>query len=269
VGKLSGNVVVVTGAGSGIGRELAVELSKRDCKLALSDINFENLQETQSLLPNQSGDVKLDKLDVSDKEAFRSYVDDVIAHFGHVDRVINNAGRSHADGFLDGSEADFELIMNTNFWSAYHGTKFFLPHLLERPEATIVNVSSINALVPFANQSSYNVSKAAIMSLTESLGMELKGTTVKSMVVIPGGVRTNIVRNSKFVKGAKEGMNQEESAKYFEKIAITSAPRAAKRIVRGIMKNKSRLRVGPDAYLLDYLFRISPGFIKRLVLLLA
>jgi len=269
VSRIEGIVVVVTGAGSGIGRELAIELSRRGCDLALSDINLDNLEATKSLLPNQDLRIKLDRLDVSDKDAFKKYVEETVAHFGHVDRIINNAGRSHADGFNEGDEDDFRLIMDTNFWSAYYGSKYFLPHLLKRPEASIVNVSSINALVPFPNQSSYNVSKAAIMSLTESLGMELKGTSVRTMVVIPGGVRTNIVRNSKFVKGAKEGMSQEESAKYFEKIAMTSARKAARKIVRGMIKKKSRLRIGPDAYLLDYLFRLSPGFIKRLVLLLA
>lgn len=263
--NLKGNVVVVTGAASGIGRELALELARKGCNLALSDVNEVDLQKTVELLAEYPIKVKADKLNVADKDAFFQYADDVIAHFGQVDRVINNAGRSVADGFVSGTVEDFKMVMDVNFWGAFHGTKAFLPHLLERPDATIVNVSSVNAFLPFPNQSSYNVSKYAICGMNESLQQELNGTSVKVMSVFPGGVKTNIVNNSKFVRGPKEGMSQTESADLFQKVAMTSAPRAARVIVRGIRRGKKRLRVGPDAYLFDYLKRLAPRFAVWLI----
>ena len=258
--NLKDNVVVVTGAASGIGRELAIELAKKGCHLAISDVNEAELQQTVELLKVYEVKVKADKLNVADKDAFFQYAEEVIAHFGHVDRVINNAGRSVADAFVTGTIEDFKMVMDVNFWGAFHGTKAFLPHLLERPDATIVNVSSVNALIPFPNQSSYNVSKYAICGMNESLQQELSGTSVKVISVYPGGVKTNIVNNSKFVRGPKEGMSQEESAALFKKVAMTSAPRAARIIVRGIRRGKKRVKVGPDAYLFDFLKRLAPKF---------
>ncbi len=263
--SLKDNVVVITGAASGIGRELALQLAELGCHLALLDVNEKELGKTKDLIQNESIKVKLNKLNVSDKKAFFKYAEEVITHFGHVDRVINNAGTSVADTFVEGSIEDFEMIMNINFWGAFYGTKAFLPHLLTRPNASIVNLSSVNAFIPFPNQSSYNVSKFAISGMNESLNQELMGTKVNVLSVYPGGVRTNIVKNGKFIKGPKADMTKEESASYFEKIAMTSAPRAARLIIRALRKDKKRLRIGPDAYLIDYVKRLSPRFAVWLV----
>ncbi|MFY0606073.1 MAG: SDR family NAD(P)-dependent oxidoreductase [Cyclobacteriaceae bacterium] len=263
--NLKDNVVVITGAASGIGRAIALELAKLECQLALSDVNYTELEQTKALIANEDINVRLDQLDVSSKNDVFRYAESVIAHFGRVDRVINNAGTSVADTFVDGTIEDFERIIQINFWGVYYGTKAFLPHLLTRPNASIVNVSSVNAFIPFPNQSSYNVSKYAISGLNESLAQELMGTGVNVMSVYPGGVRTNIVKNGKFIKGPKPEMTQEESASYFEKIAMTSAARAARLIVRGMRKDKKRLRIGPDAYLIDFVKRIAPRFAVWLV----
>lgn len=263
--NLKDKVVVVTGAASGIGEALAVELSKQGAHLALADINEVDLQQTVKRIESSGVKVKADKLDISDQAAFFSYAADVVDYFGQVDCVINNAGRSVADGFVDGSVEDFRMVMDVNFWGCYYGTKAFLPHLMARPKAMLVNVSSVNALIPFPNQSSYNVSKAAIMGMNESLVQELKGTSVQVMSVYPGGIQTNIVKNSKFIRGPKEGMTQDESAELFKKVAMTSAPKAARKIIRGIKRGKSRLRIGPDAYLFDYLKRMSPRFAVWLI----
>lgn len=257
---LKDNVVVITGAASGIGRELALLLTSMGAHVALSDVNEDGLRETAELISNKEVKVKIDKLNVADEEAYFNYADEVVEYFGHVDRVINNAGMCVADSFLDGSIEDFKMIMDINFWGTYYGNKAFLPYLLERPDATIVNVSSVNAFVPFPNQSSYNTSKYAICGLSETLRQEMRGTPVKVMTVFPGGVRTNIVKNGKFVKGPKEHMSQQESVDYFENVAMTSAPRAAKLIVRGIRKSNKRLRIGPDAYIFDYFKRLFPRF---------
>lgn len=262
--KLSGQVAAITGAASGIGRELALALAAKGCHLSLTDVDEDGLAATKSLI---SADVKVytSILDVANKASYEAYVEKVLGEFGHVDLVINNAGRSVADAFASGSIEDFEQVMDVNFWGTFYGTKLFLPTLMKRPHATIVNVSSVNALIPFPNQSSYNTSKSAIMGMSESLQQELSGTGVRVMVVYPGGVRTNIVKNSKFVKGPKAGMSQEDSASYFEKVAMTSAPRAARRIVSGIERGKQRLRIGPDAFLFDYLKRLAPRFAVKLI----
>lgn len=267
--NLKDNVVVVTGAASGIGRELAIQLGAQGCHLALSDVNLDELNVTASLISNKDIKIKLDRLNVSDQAAFFAYADDVIAHFGHVDRVINNAGRSVADSFVHGTVEDFRMVMDVNFWGAFYGSKAFLPHLLTRPEATIANVSSVNAFLPFPNQSSYNVSKYAISGLCESLNQELRNTQVNVMCIYPGGVKTNIVKNCKYIEPAKGHMSQEESVKLFEKVALTSAPRAAKRIISGIRRNKKRLRVGPDAFLFDWLKRLAPKLSVWLIAKLA
>lgn len=263
--NLKNNVAVVTGAASGIGRELALRLADQGCHLALSDVNEQELIKTKELIQNKEVKVKLDVLNVADQAAFFAYAEDVVTHFGKVDRVINNAGRSVADSFVSGSIEDFKMVMDVNFWGTFHGTKAFLPHLLKRPDASLVNVSSVNAFLPFPNQSSYNVSKYAISGLNESLLQELSNTNVRVTSVYPGGVRTNIVNNSKFVKGPKEGMTQEQSADLFKKVAVTSAPRAAKVIVNGMRRGKRRVRVGPDSYLFDYLKRLAPNFSVWLV----
>jgi short-subunit dehydrogenase len=267
--SIKGSVAVVTGAASGIGRELAIQLAALGCHLALSDLNEEELVQTAALLTNSEIKVKTDKLNVADQVAFFAYADDVMAHFGQVDIVINNAGRSVADSFLDGSIEDFKMIMDINFWGAFYGSKAFLPHLLKRPSANLANVSSVNALIPFPNQSSYNTSKYAIAGLTETLQQEMRGTSVKVMVIYPGGVRTNIVKNGKFIKGPKEDMTQEESAKYFERVAMTSVTRAARLIIKGIRKDRSRLRIGPDSFVFDYLKRLFPRFAVKIVAIAA
>lgn len=263
--NLNENVVVITGAASGIGRELAIQLATKGCHLALSDVNRQGLEETASLIPHQHVKIRIDTLNVADQKAFFEYAQHVIDHFGHVDRVINNAGQSVADSFLKGTIEDFKMIMDVNFWGQYYGTKAFLPHLLQRPEATIVNVSSVNAFIPFPNQSSYNISKYAISGLCESLQQELRGTPVNVMSVYPGGVRTNIVKNSKFITGAKSNLSQEQSVALFEKVAMTSAPKAARIIIRGMRKNRRRVRIGSDALLFDLLKRLFPKWSVALI----
>ena len=204
--NLKDNVIVITGADSGMGREMAIQLAKMGAHLDLCDVNADELAKTVSLIGDTSVKIKTDVLDVSDQAAVYSYAKNVIAHFGHVDRLINNAGRTMKDTLTDVNIADFKLIMDINFWGVVYGTKAFLPHLLTRPEATVANVSSVNAFIPFPDNGPYNCSKFAVCGFNESLHQELGDTKVRVLSIHPGGIRTNIVRNAKFVQsdGAPE-----------------------------------------------------------------
>lgn len=257
--NLKDNVIVVTGAASGMGREMAKQLAKKGAHLALCDVNADELAKTVSLIGDTAVKIKTDVLDVSDEAAVYKYAEDVIAHFGHVDRLINNAGKTLADNLTNVSIDDFKLIMDINFWGVVYGSKAFLPHLLKRPEATIANVSSVNAFIPFPNNGPYNCSKYAVCGFNESLHQELANTKVRVLSIHPGGIRTNIVRNAKFVKAVNSNQQStEEAAAFFDKIASTSAGSAAAQIIKAIRKNKKRLLIGPDAYLFEYFKRLSP-----------
>jgi short-subunit dehydrogenase len=263
--NLKDNVIVITGAASGMGRELAIQLAQQNCNLALCDINEMELQKTVSLIKNGSIKIKTDVLNVADEKAVYAYADSVIKHFGHVDRVINNAGKVVTDTLNDVSLDNFRLIMDINFWGVVYGTKAFLPHLLKRPDATIVNISSVNAFIPFPNNGPYNCSKYAVCGLNESLHQELAKTNVKVLSVHPGGIRTNIVRNATFIKGANPTHSHEKSANFFEKIAGTSAEKAAGKIIIAFRKDKKRLLIGADAYFFEYTKRLFPKFAVSLI----
>lgn len=258
--NINNNVIVITGAASGMGRELAIQLSEYNCNLALCDINEKELETTVSLIKNKNIKIKTDVLNVSNEEAVYKYAEDVIKYFGHVDRVINNAGKVVSNSLNDVSLDDFRLIMDINFWGVVYGTKAFLPHLLNRKDATIVNISSVNAFIPFPNNGPYNCSKYAVCGFNESLHQELKGTSVRVLSVHPGGIKTNIVRNAKFIKGANPNISHEKSAAFFEKIAGTSASKAASIIIQAVKKDKKRLMIGADAYFFEYFKRLFPKF---------
>lgn len=256
--SFANKVVVVTGAASGIGRALAQQLSMQGAHLALSDVNTDGLDETRASLRG-SGNVTTQKLDVSDREAFEAYAEQVIADHGHVDAIINNAGVALSETVERQSYEDMHWIVNINFWGVVHGTKAFLPHLKQRPEAAIVNVSSIFGIIALPTQSAYNATKFAVRGFTESLRQELKETNVFVSTVHPGGIKTNIVRNGR-MKTSMTGDNQtlEQQAKQFEKIARTTPTQAADVILTGIKKSKRRILIGPDARLMDRVQRLFP-----------
>ncbi|MDF1764152.1 MAG: SDR family NAD(P)-dependent oxidoreductase, partial [Oleibacter sp.] len=185
-------VVVVTGAGSGIGRSLAQQLSEAGAHLALSDINEKSLHETVSLLSG-AGKVTLQALDVSDRHAFEAYAEQVQADHGAVHMIINNAGVAVSETVEELKYEDMEWIMNINFWGVVYGTKSFLPLLKMQPESAIVNISSIFGVIALPTQSAYNATKFAVRGFTESLRQELKDTSVFVTTVHPGGIKTNIV----------------------------------------------------------------------------
>lgn len=256
--NLANNVVVITGAASGMGRELAIQLADLGCRLAISDVNEEELQKTLELISGNKSQIRTDKLNVADEAAVRAYVDTVIDEFGCVDRVINNAGIAVTDSIKDVSMEEFRLIMDVNFWGVVYGTKFFLPHLLEREEASVVNISSVNAFIPFPHNGPYNCSKYAVCGFNETMHQELEGTNVRLLSVHPGGIKTNIARNSLFHKGPNPKASKEKVVAEFDRITMTSASKAATKIIEAMANNKKRLMIGPDAYVFEYFKRLAP-----------
>jgi short-subunit dehydrogenase len=248
--KVKDKVFVVTGAGSGMGRELSIQLVRKGAKVALVDIQQKNLQETESLAGKDQ--VSLHIVNITDREKVNQLPAEVIAAHGSVDGVINNAGIIQP--FLDVKDLDYtviEKVMNVNFYGTLYMTKAFLPELLKRPEAHIANVSSMGGFIPFPGQTFYSASKAAVKIFTEGLYSELKGTNVGVTVIHPGAVNTNIIENSEI-----KNPNSKESGDNAQK--ILSAEKAASIMISGIEQNKFRVLVGKDATLLDYLYRFNP-----------
>jgi NADP-dependent 3-hydroxy acid dehydrogenase YdfG len=245
--KFDNKVVVITGAGSGIGRALALDFAGRGARLALSDINEAGLAETVDAVKQAGAEVKADRLDVADRAAFEAYAAGVLDHFGTVNVVINNAGVALAGDLVDLEWDDIDWIIGINFWGVVHGTKFFLPALIESGDAHLVNISSLFGLVSMPGQSMYNAAKYAVRGMTEALREEmLVGRTgVGVTAVHPGGIKTAIARSAR--TSARE--DQAANAKLFdEKLAKTTPEKAAEVIIKGIQRKQARVLIGLDAH---------------------
>ena len=247
--SLKDKVAVVTGAGSGIGRALAVNLAGKGARLALSDVDEAGLAETVALAEAAgSPEVRSDRLDVAEREAFETYAAAVAAHFGRVNVVINNAGVALSGDFVDLEMKDIDWITGINFWGVVHGSKFFLPHLIESGDGHLVNISSLFGLVSMPGQSMYNASKYAVRGMTEAIREEMlvAGHRVGVTAVHPGGIKTAIARNAR----VSEHEDKTATARLFdEKLARMTPEKAAAIIVRGIRRNQARVLVGIDAHL--------------------
>lgn len=248
--NLNDKVAVITGAGSGIGRELAVNLAAKGCRLALSDVSEIGLEETAKILSLSKGRLLSCIVDVSLREQVYRFADDVVEKFGQVDIVINNAGIA-SKGFVDEvTDEVFEKVININMWGVIYGSRAFMPYLKLQSESSLVNISSINGMFPFPGNGPYNMSKYAVLGLNETLMMELKGSSVKVLSVHPGGIKTNIANNSL-------NMNSENKEK-FNKLLKTSAADAAGEIVKSIQLGKRQIFIGADAKFMNILKRLSP-----------
>jgi NADP-dependent 3-hydroxy acid dehydrogenase YdfG len=251
--SVAGKVVVITGAGSGIGRALARNLAVRGARLALSDVDSTGLAETVSTLGE--AEVRSDLLDVRDRTEMARYAASVAEQFGSVDVLINNAGVAMTGSVLDLDYADIEWVLDIDFWGVVNGSKEFLPYLIASGDGILVNLSSLFGLLAVPGQSAYNAAKFAVRGFTESLRQEMLSTRqpVRVCCVHPGGIKTAIARNARVA----EGEDQAALADFFDrKLAKTSAAKAAEIIVAGMLAGKPRILVGPDARALDLLVRL-------------
>jgi len=258
--RIQNKVYVVTGGGNGIGRELVLQLLSAGAKVAAVDIDEGGLQETAKLAVENSANMSQHILDITDREAVSKLPDSVISEWGAVDGLINNAGIIQP--FVKSIEIGFDAIdrvMNINFNGTVNMTKAFLPYLMERPEAHIVNVSSMGGFLPVPGQGVYGASKAAVKLFTESLYAELLGTRVHVSVVFPGAIGTDIAARSGVEMDAGA---TEEGASSFNPMPPEEAAAA---ILKGIEKDKFRILVGSDAKFMNFLYRLSPKFATKYI----
>jgi NAD(P)-dependent dehydrogenase (short-subunit alcohol dehydrogenase family) len=252
---LSGKVVAVTGTASGIGRALSLELAARGAHVALADVNEVGLRETAALVRG-GGKVTTHLVDVRDPAVMQAFANEVEAQHGGADVIINNAGVAVRASLEDISFEDFDFVMDVNFYGVWYGVKAFLPLFKKRGAGHFVNISSINAMVPFALNGPYNASKYAVLGLSETLMQEFRGTQIRTTCVHPGGIKTNIVRNSR-------GVSQRDVAT-FDRIAMNTPETAAKTILDGVERNKERVYVGVDAKIMAAVKRVAPALMVKI-----
>jgi NAD(P)-dependent dehydrogenase (short-subunit alcohol dehydrogenase family) len=261
-------VAAITGAGSGIGRALAFGLARQGCQLALSDVNAEGLAETVAQARKLGVKVSETLVNVADREAVHAWADQVVSDFGQVNAIFNNAGVAQG-GTVEGNEyADYEWIMNINFWGVVHGTKAFLPHIKASGNGHIVNVSSVFGLFSQPGMSAYNATKFAVRGFTESLRQELDMADcgVSASCVHPGGIKTNIAITARMNDSLSKvtGQDAEQARTQFnDQLLRTTPEKAAQVIINGVLGNKRRILIGPDAYALDGMQRLLPAFYQR------
>ena len=271
---VAGKVTAVTGAGSGIGRALAVELAARGARLAISDRNELGLEETARLVGERGATVHSRILDVGDRDAFSEYAEAVAGEYGVVHQIYNNAGIAFSRPVLDSTYEDYERIFGVNLWGVIHGTKAFLPHLIQSGEGHIVNVSSLNGYMAQGQMTHYCTSKFAVRGFTESVRMEMLQNDHPVLVssVHPGGIKTNIA-DAAFASAKELGLpvtdaDERRRKAYNEKLLRMDPAEAAGIIVDGVEKGKPRILVGQDAKVVDALVRLLPARYPRVAVAL-
>ncbi|MCS5595077.1 MAG: SDR family oxidoreductase [Porticoccaceae bacterium] len=269
--SFANKVAVITGAGSGMGRYLAILLAKAGANVAICEINETTLAETHTMMADYGVNVSVHVLDVADKAAVEALPAEIIEQHGQVDLVFNNAGVTVDSPFEDMSEADWDWVMNINLQGVINSTRAFLPHLQKRPEAALINTSSIFGMITVPSQSVYHTTKFAVRGFTECLAKELKDSNVQIHCVHPGHIGTNIVTNARMnerkdVANAMQqmmgkfigiGSTQEEKADFFRNNGMHPS-RASNIILKGVLKNRIRIFVGADAKLMDLSQRLFP-----------
>ena len=266
--NLNGRIAAITGAGSGIGRALAEELSRRGAHLALSDVNEVGLAETVARCEGRGVKVTSQIVDVADRAAVEAWADLVVDEHGAVNPIFNNAGVAVAATVESISYEDFEWLMNINFWGVVHGTKAFLPHLKAAGEGHVVNVSSVFGLVSIPSQSAYNAAKFAVRGFTDALRIELEidPCGVSATTIHPGGIATNIARDARVDDSVADvAGSTEEAMVEFDKFLRTPPEKAARQILKAVERNRRRALIGPDAVVFDAVSRLPAGLYQRVL----
>jgi len=265
---IRGAAAAVTGAASGIGRALAIELAARGCDLALADRDEAGLQTVAAEIAKaHSRKVSVHRVDVGERTGIADFATAAIAAHPSLNILINNAGAALLGNFHEIDQAEMEWLFNINFWGVVHSTRAFLPHLATRPAAHIVNISSIYGIVAPPGQTAYSSAKFAVRGFSESLRHELQvaESPVRLSVVHPGGVSTNIARNMRMGTGVSDNERRAQAIDWFDQFAGTTPKDAALRIIRGVEKNEPRILIGGDARFLDLLQRFRPATYWRVM----
>jgi short-subunit dehydrogenase len=256
---LRGKAVVITGAASGIGEALALACAERGARLLLADINAEGLERVQRAVMAVGGECHICTTDTGDESAIKLLASRAISVLTGADIVINNAGVGLVAPVDKLSTEDAHWLMNINFWGVVHGCRHFLPQLRGRPDALLVNISSIFAMVSMPTQSIYNASKAAVRGFSDALREELRADGIGVLCVHPGGILTNIANASRVVDVTMVADSEQALRHTFHQVARTTPAQAAQVIIRAIEARKTRVLIGPDAKVLDALFRLAPS----------
>jgi NADP-dependent 3-hydroxy acid dehydrogenase YdfG len=265
-------VAVITGAGSGMGRYLALLIAKAGGDVVICDVNEDSLAETKTMLNKYNVAISSHTLDVADKDAIKALPEKVIAQHGKVDMVFNNAGVTYDSSFEDLEEDQWDFVMDVNLHGVVNMTRAFMPYLRQQPEAAIVNTSSIFGMVAVPRQSVYHATKYAVRGFTESLVKETKDSSIQVHCVHPGHIGTNILSSAKFNENTQQepitskifGIGtRDEMGEAFKKHGMHPS-RAADMILRGVKNKKSRIFIGLDAKLIDLSQRILPNHYEKL-----
>lgn len=263
-----GRVAVVTGAASGIGRELALLLADRGSDLALCDIDENGLKEVSDAVLARQRRCFSQVVDVSNRDAVERFAADATAYFnGQIHFVFNNAGVALRATVEDMDYDDFEWVMNINFWGVVYGTKAFLPVLKTMEHAHLVNVSSVFGLIGVPTQSAYNAAKFAVRGFTESLHEELlaEKSPVRVSCVHPGGIKTAIARNGRIRPMTIFNEHTDPTHEFDTRLARTSPTRAARVILDGVVADNPRILIGLDAHGIDWSQRLFPALYQRVL----
>lgn len=254
---LGGKVAVVTGAGHGIGRETALALARKGCRLAICDVNEAALEGVRHGLEVGGATVTAHRVDVSDKSQMKAFASEVVDTHGEVNILINNAGVTVYASFEEHSVEDLEWILGVNLWGVIYGCKFFLPHLKAAGEGHIVNLSSVFGIIAPPLQSSYVATKFAVRGFSESLRAELADDNIGVTSVHPGAIKTNIIQNVRLVTDTHEEL-QKTTQQLFDRLGTTPDVVAA-RVVKAIEYNSPRVLITKEARVADALKRLMPA----------
>jgi short-subunit dehydrogenase len=256
---LKGKVVVVTGAASGIGAALASALAAKGARLMLADLDASGLDKVATTVRNLGGECYCQVTDTGNEAAIYALAEQTQKMLGEAEVVINNAGVGLIAPVEKVSTSDAHWLMNINFWGVVHGCQAFLPQMRTRPQAVLVNVSSIFAMVSMPTQSIYNASKAAVRGFSDALREELRDTAVGVLCVHPGGIKTNIANRARITDSSMVADSDQEMRDNFTKVARTTPAQAAQVIIGAIEAGRTRVLIGADAKFMDFLFRLNPS----------